>query len=103
MSRIEQLQEMLEQEPDDAFLRYALAMEYDSMGDSEQSLLIYRELMEQQPAHVDSFFRVAQIQVRLGETNEARTTLREGIELAREQQLHHTAAEMSELLQAIQD
>ena len=103
MSRIEQLKEMLEQEPEDTFLRYALAMEYDSQGNSELGMQLYRELMAQDPPHVDSYFRVAQIHVRLGESDEARTTLRKGIELARSQGMHHTAAEMSELLQAIED
>ena len=45
MSRKEQIQEMLAEDPKDTFLRYALAMEFKSEGSSDASLEIFSELM----------------------------------------------------------
>jgi thioredoxin-like negative regulator of GroEL len=101
MSRKEEIIKMLEADPDDTFLRYALAMELDSEGDMEASLKIYGELVNGTPPDVASHFRSAQILVRMGEIEKSRDILRSGIELARQQQDYHTAGEMSELLQQL--
>jgi hypothetical protein len=92
---------MLRAEPDDVFLRYTLAMELDSAGDSDESLAIYRGLMTGQPPHVPSFFRTGQLLVRLRRIAEAAATLHQGIALATAQGDLHAASEMSELLQSI--
>ena len=103
MSRRAEIQKMLESEPEDLFLQYALAMEWESEGELEKSSKIHRELMSRTPPHVPSYFRVAQQLVRAGEADASREVLREGIEIARQQGDHHAAAEMSELLQSIGD
>ena len=61
MSRMEKIKQMLAEEPDDVFLQYALAMELDSAGQSDESLSLYRRLMTANPPHVASYFRAAQI------------------------------------------
>lgn len=101
MSRREEIEKMLETEPNDIFLRYALAMEFDSEGQADKSLEIYKQLMQDETPHVPSYFRVAQILAGNGETDESRKVLREGIEIARNQGDFHAAGEMSELLQEL--
>jgi hypothetical protein len=99
MTRLEKIREMLEREPHDVFLRYALAMELDSAGNVAESRQIYAELMHGDPPHLPSFFRTAQIQARLGEHTEAAQTLTEGIRLAHQQGDAHTAMEMMQMLE----
>ena len=72
---------MLKDDPQDQFLRYGLAVEYDNEGRYEESLALFHGLAKDQPPHVQSYFRAAQLQVRLDQITEARTLLREGIEL----------------------
>ncbi len=38
MGRIDQIQRLLENEPDDVFLNFSLAMEYESAGQAEDAL-----------------------------------------------------------------
>lgn len=99
-SRLEKLQLMLQTEPDDTFLRYALAMELRSLGRFEECLETFQSLMTE-AHHVPAFFMAAQTWAELGRLNEARQALRDGIALARSQGDHHAAGEMSELLASL--
>ena len=68
----EQLQALLADSPDDEFLKYALAMEWDSEGEHERSLALHRELIEGEPAYVPAFFMMGQQLARLQRLEEAR-------------------------------
>lgn len=100
-TRREQLEALLQAEPQDEFLRYSLATEYDHEGRWQESLALFEGLIRQQPPHVPSFLRGAQMLVRLGRIEQARQWLREGIEVARAQQALHAAGEMGELLASL--
>ncbi len=89
---------MLADDPNDQFLRYALAMEWDKEGEVEQGLELLNGLTQDQPPHVPAYFMAGQILARVSRVNEARTYLRDGIEQARAQGNSHAAGEMSEFL-----
>jgi len=99
--RREKIEAMLQAEPQDQFLRYSLACEYDNEDRSEESLGLFYGLIADKPPHVHAFFRGAQLLVKLDRTTEARTLLREGIEVARQQNELHAAGEMGELLASL--
>lgn len=98
MPRLEQILQLLENDPGDTFLRYALAMEYRSLGQSESAMEQFRQLLDLQPPHVPSFFMLGQLLTELGEIESAREVLRQGIEVARIQGDQHAAGEMSQFL-----
>lgn len=100
-SRREKIEALLLQEPADPFLRYGLAIEHDNEGGVEEALALFEGLTQDRPPHVASFFRGAQLLVRLERIDEARTWLRTGIEEARGQGDAHAAGEMSELLASL--
>jgi thioredoxin-like negative regulator of GroEL len=101
-TRLEKIQAMLLDDPNDAFLRYTLAMEYRKLEENEKSLALLTELAQkEQPKYVAAFFMAAQQLVELDRIEDARSYLREGIEEARRQNNHHAAAEMGELLAEI--
>ncbi len=96
--RYEQLKAMLEEDPQDSFLRYAIAMEHRKAGQLEESIQGMQSLQADTPPYVPAFLMAAQQQVELDRIEEARTTLRVGIEQARAQGEAHAASEMAELL-----
>jgi hypothetical protein len=98
MSRREKIEAMLTADPGDQFLRYSLAMELDKEGLHDRSLSEFAGLMTDETPYVPAFFMAAQEFTRLGRIVEARTALREGIELARSSGNSHAAGEMSEFL-----
>lgn len=98
-SRLEQIETMLAERPRDTMLRYMLAMELIRESDEGRYLALFRELMAEQ--YVPAFFRLAQQLVALDQIEEARSVLRDGIEIARQQNDPKTAGEMGELLASI--
>lgn len=98
LSRREKIEAMLQNEPNDEFLRYGLACEYDNEGRDEEAWKLFDGLTRDNPPHVASFLRGAQLLVRMDRINEARAVLRTGIEEARRQGKMHPAGEMAELL-----
>ena len=98
MPRLDQILELLQATPQDTFLRYALAMEYRSLGQTGTAAEQFNQLLAAQPPHVPSFFMYGQMLAEQGETEAARGILRNGIEQARAQGDAHAAGEMSELL-----
>jgi predicted Zn-dependent protease len=100
-SRREKIEAMLRDDPQDHFLRYGLAIEYDNEQRFEESLALFRGLASESPPHVPAFFRAAQLLARLDQVSDARAMLRDGIEAARQQGNAHAAAEMSEFLMSL--
>ena len=92
---------MLQVEPNDPFLRYGLAVEYDNEGRYDESLALFQSLTRDNPPEVASFLRGAQLLVRLDRIDDARAMLRDGIDAARLQGNAHAAGEMAELLASL--
>jgi len=102
MSRREQLEAMLADEPQDTFLRYALAMELENESELEKSIEMFQSLMEDSPPYVPAFFMLGQLFARVDRSEEARPVLEAGIEQARQQGDSHAAGEMSDFLASLQ-
>jgi tetratricopeptide (TPR) repeat protein len=103
MTRREQIEAMLKDDPEDEFLRYSLAMELEKEGDDEESLSRLQGLMQSSPPYVPAFHMAGQFLLKLGRHDEAKTALRAGIETAHAQGRQHDAGEMAELLATIVD
>jgi hypothetical protein len=101
MSRREKIEALLAADPGDQFLRYSLAMELDKEGNHERSLEQFGGLMRDAEPYVPAFFMAAQQLARLSRIAEARTALRDGIEIARATGNSHAAGEMSEFLASL--
>jgi tetratricopeptide (TPR) repeat protein len=100
-SRREKIEALLRDDPDDVFLRYSLALEMEAAGEWEAGLEILEALARGVPPYVPAFQMAAQHLVARERIEEARSTLREGIEEARRQGNAHAAGEMSELLMSL--
>jgi tetratricopeptide (TPR) repeat protein len=100
-SRMAQILAMLEDNPNDSFLRYALAMEHQSVGQDDQALAQLRELIQRDASYVPAYLQAGQILVRLGESEQACQILEAGIRIARQANDAHAAGEMSGLLSTL--
>ena len=100
-TRREKIEAMLAEDPQDTFLRYSLAMERAKEGDHGGSLQLLAELTGGNEPYVPAFFMAGQQLATLGRVNEARTYLRNGIEVARKTGDAHAAGEMSEFLASL--
>ncbi|MDA7950460.1 MAG: hypothetical protein MPJ24_03145 [Pirellulaceae bacterium] len=100
-TRRENIESMLVDDPNDTFLQYALAMELEKEKEHEKSLTILDKLSKGSPPYVPAFFMAGQQLAKLGRVNEARTFLREGIEVARSVNDLHAAGEMADFLASL--
>jgi cytochrome c-type biogenesis protein CcmH/NrfG len=97
-SRRQQIEEMIQGEPNDPELRYFLAMEHVSAGDDAGAVRCFQELFAVGPQYVPAYLQAGQALSRLGRTQEAADVLRKGIAEARRQNNVHAAGEMEGLL-----
>jgi tetratricopeptide (TPR) repeat protein len=69
--RLEQLREMLAEEPGDAFLRYAIALELKRAGDMEGAANDLRALITADPKYIACYYQLALILADLGRVQDA--------------------------------
>ena len=96
--RLQQIQEMLADDPNDPTLRYMLAMEYVSVGDDSRAVACFHELLAGAPDYVPAYMQAGRALVRQGKDDEARTIFERGIAVAQQKQDFHARDEMSGML-----
>ena len=103
VTRREKIEAMLADSPQDPFLNYALALEWEKEDQPEKSLTLFRTLMESDPPYVPAFFMAGQLLVKLDRLEEAATALTRGATNADAQGDDHAAAEMRAFLATFSD
>jgi tetratricopeptide (TPR) repeat protein len=101
MDRAEMLKQFLEQNPNDAFARYGLAMEYSRAGEIETALAEFKKLLELHPDYVAGYQMAGRMLSAAGRSEEARQMLESGIEKAARAGNKHAQEEMQGLLQEL--
>ncbi len=96
--RLQQIQQMLAEEPNDPLLRYMLAMEYASQGDDRQAVKCFRDLLSSASDYVPAYMQAGRALVRLGQDDEARSIFQQGIAAAEQKQDFHARDEMQGML-----
>jgi tetratricopeptide (TPR) repeat protein len=81
-NRFETLIALLQQNPEDVFARYALALEYRNAGDLEQAIRELRSIQQRNPDYVAAYFHAGQALEKLGQTAQAAASYRLGVEAA---------------------
>ena len=97
-TRVTTLKEILNANPDDAFARYALGLEYSGAGETEAALTEFLRLLASHPDYTNGYFMAAQTLARAERKEEAESLLRQGIECARRTRNQHALAEMEAML-----
>jgi thioredoxin-like negative regulator of GroEL len=100
-TRATMLEQFLVENPNDAFARYGLAMEYANAGDVEAALREFSTLLEKNPDYTAGYFMAAQTLARAGRNDEAKARLKEGIASAERTGNAHAKSEMSAMLEEL--
>ncbi len=98
MSRIKELQALLESSPDDPFIIYALAREHEKNFDTLQALLMYEYLVNSHPQYIATYYHYAKLLYEAGNRNQALVLIRQGIEGGEKEKDMHAVGEMKALL-----
>ncbi len=101
MDRIAMLSELLSQEPNNAFARYGLAMEYSKSGELDRALDEFGKLVSANPDYTAGYFMAAQTLAKAGRAEEAKKMLGSGISSARRKGDAHAESEMQAMLEEL--
>jgi len=102
-SRMQQILQMLADEPNDPELRYMLAMEHAGSGDDEGAVRCFQELLSANPDYAPAYHQGARALQRLDRIREARDLLQRGVPVAMTKGDQHAAEEMQELLASLEE
>lgn len=101
--RLEKLKEMEAQKPDDPFFKYAIALEYVSAGNDAEAKACFEALSERFPVYVATYLQLGNLYERLGETANAMTAYKKGIEAATAAHDAKATGELNEALLLAED
>ncbi len=94
MEKIEKLLGYLADEPEDDFLRHALAMEYIKLGNDAKAKELLEAVLLHNPGYVGSYYHLGQLLERTGKPTEAENIYVKGMEICLEQNEKHAYNEL---------
>ncbi|MCK9481761.1 MAG: tetratricopeptide repeat protein [Bacteroidia bacterium] len=101
-ARLLQLKSLLEVTPDDAFLRYAMALELFNMGQYEQSEQQFLALIHDSPEYVATYYHLAKLYEAKSEFEKAKEIYKQGIEITQKIRDMHALSELRSALNELE-
>ena len=93
--RLQRLRQLLESTPNDSFALFAIAKEYEGMGEAGQALDFYLRLRNSNPAYVGLYYHLGKLYEKMGNAADALQVYRSGIEVARQAGDFHSLSELN--------
>jgi Tfp pilus assembly protein PilF len=94
MDRIVRINEMLRDNPADSFLQHALALEYIKLGNDGDARKLFETILEREPGYVGSYYHLAKLLERIGETDDAIKVYEKGMEETKRAGDNHAFGEL---------
>jgi tetratricopeptide (TPR) repeat protein len=94
MNRIEKIVEFLAQQPQDNFLRHALALEYIKIGEELKAKDLFIEILTQSPDYIGSYYHLAKVLEKLALREEAIVWYEKGMAAAKLAKEDHAYREL---------
>jgi len=94
MARIDQIEELLNADPNDSFLLFALAKEYEKLSKLEMALSIYQKLYNIDPKYIGLFYHLGKLYETLNQKEKAIETYDLGIKVGLEIKDLHSLSEL---------
>ena len=105
-SRIQQLEGFVNEDPNDPFNLYALALEY-SKSDGRKAIDIFNHLMNRHPDYVPTYYQLGKLYIEISENQKALEVLDLGITITRDKKDYKALRELQsarqELLSDLED
>lgn len=103
INRLERLTEFLQAEPNDPFLKYALATEYLRLNNHELALKFYEDLLINHEDYVGTYYHLGKFYEMLQRQEDALKVYEKGIQIARKIKDQHALNELLGVYNALQD
>lgn len=102
MSRLEQLQKLATLHPNDPLIHYGIGLELSNQQRWAEAIAAFDATISADRTYSAAYYQKAKSQIGAAAAEDARHTLRDGMNIARESGDLHTVGEMQTLLESIQ-
>ncbi|BDS09918.1 tetratricopeptide repeat protein [Aureispira anguillae] len=93
--RLEQLKGFLAASPNEPFILFAIAKEYEGLEDNKNALDYYLQLEQNSPEYVGTYYHLGKLYEHLGEDKKAFFTYKKGMSIAKEAGDNHSLSELA--------
>ena len=89
---------MLQTNPNDSFLKYAAALEYEKTGNASKAIATIKDLLEHDQNYLGAYYKLGKLLEEDEKTKEAIDVYRSGLAIARKKSDLKTEGELTEAL-----
>jgi tetratricopeptide (TPR) repeat protein len=94
ISRLDKLLEFIKNEPNDEFLKYALATEYLRLNEVDKALAYYEDLTANHPQYIGTYYHLGKLYEALNRKDDAIKTYEKGMEITKAKRDNHAFSEL---------
>ncbi len=102
MDRLNLLLKQYALRPDDTFVLYAIAMEYEKMAKIQEAIVFFEKIIKINPRYLPVYYQFAKNLVEINDIGKAKDILDMGVKLAKAQKDIKTVAELNNMLSNIE-
>ena len=101
--RLTQILEMLKDEPNDSFLNYALALEYEKVNDIQKAIEIMEALLTKDENYLGAYYQLGKYYEETEQRQRAINTYKKGIAISQKQNNKKALGELNEALWMLEE
>src|SRR3954469_11172859 len=94
ISRLDKLLAFIQNEPEDEFLKYALATEYLRLNETDKALFYYEDLITNHPGYTGTYYHLGKLYEALNRKEDAMATYEAGMKITKEKRDNHAFSEL---------
>ena len=100
-TRLTKLLTFLADQPDDPFILYALATEYNALNDTKKAFFYYLKLVEEHPLYIGTYYHLGKLYEKVQQVEQAIAIYQTGMQRAQEKGDRHALSELQGAYQAL--
>lgn len=101
--RLNQIIEMLKVEPEDEFLNYALAIEFEKSGEINQAINQLQGMIAKNENYLAAYYKLGKLFEEVSRSEDAKAIYAKGQEIAKQQNNKKAFGELAEALWMLED
>ncbi|WP_411275268.1 heme biosynthesis protein HemY [Daejeonella sp.] len=99
--RLQKLLDFLSNEPNDPFLKYALATEYLNASELDKAISYFEDLLKNHSDYVGTYYHAGKLYEQIDRKDDAISTYRKGMEVSRKAGDTHSFSELQTVYNSV--
>lgn len=99
--KIRELAQSLQKNPDDSFIKFALALELLKIDDVTKARVLFESILKQDPDYLGVYYHLGKLYESEGRIEDAKKIFSDGLTIAEKQNNKRTELELKEALESL--